>query len=84
MKYVIYFLFIPFFLSFSNQQAKNHSDNNLIIDSSWQKKNISYVLNISLPNSSIFNKTGILNASFGEGKLGLYGVDYFDTVIVGC
>jgi len=54
----------------------------LVIDSSWQQKTISDVLTISLPDSALFNKESSLNATFAEGRFGLYGVDFFDTVVV--
>lgn len=81
MHRIVYVLILILF-SCCTHQNKTLSDNPLIIDSSWQKKTISKVLTISLPDSSTFNKVSSLNASFGKGKYGLYGVDYYDTIVV--
>jgi hypothetical protein len=62
--------------------TKKNPGTPLVIDPSWQKKKISRILTISLPDSSRFNKVSILNASFGTGRFGLCGVDYYDTIIV--
>jgi hypothetical protein len=81
MKYFFYpLLFI--LAACTNSKNKNSLQEPLILDSTWKKQSISEVLSVSLPDSIASFKKGILNASFANGKSGLYGVDYYDTVVV--
>lgn len=68
-------------VSCSGRQTNKPGDI-LVIDSSWKQKKISPVLTMSLPDSFSYNQLMSLNAYMGQGKSGVYGVDYFDTVVV--
>ena len=80
MKPVIYLVTL-FFLSCSGKHTNDVGDK-LIIDSTWKQKKISRVLTMSLPDSFSYQQERILHAYVGHGKYGIYGVDYFDTVVV--
>lgn len=54
----------------------------IVFDSTWINHSISGVLSISLPDSGYFIQDGVMMEYVDSCSAGIYGVDYFDTIVV--
>jgi len=79
MKFFFYSIFL-ILTSCSNHQRKPSSINSIKIDSSWKQEIISKELNISIPDSTFFETIKDMKSTYGVSALGLYGVDFYDSV----
>jgi hypothetical protein len=64
----------------SDYGRKSSSADSIKIDSTWKKEVISKDLIISVPDSILFEKIDDVKSTYGVSKLGLYGVDFYDSV----
>ena len=79
MKFFFYCLFL-LLAGCSNHRKKSSSVDSIKIDSSWKQKVISNDLIISVPDSIVFEKIKDVKCTYGLSKLGVYGVDFYDSV----
>lgn len=80
MRYLHYILIVVFF-SCSNKTTETKKAAGFVFDSTWIEQKVSEVLHISLPDSSTLIQDGVMKEYFDSCSAGLYGVDYFDTVV---
>jgi hypothetical protein len=80
MKHIHYILILVFF-SCSDKTTETKKAAGFVFDSTWKEQKISEVLSISLPDSSTFRQDEVMKEYFDSCSAGIYGVDYFDTVV---
>ena len=80
MRYIHYILILSLF-SCSNKTKETKKAASFVFDSTWKEQKVSEVLSISLPDSSSFIQDAVMNEYFDSCSAGIYGVDYFDTVV---
>lgn len=80
MRHIHYILIVAFF-SCSDKTTDTKKAAGFVFDSTWKEQKISEVLSISLPDTSAFIQDEVMKEYFDSCTAGIYGVDYFDTVI---
>lgn len=81
MRHIQYIIILAFF-SCSDNTRETKKATDFVFDSNWKEQKISEVLSISLPDSTTFIQDETMKEYFDSCSAGIYGVDYFDTVVV--